>query len=64
VDILMRGVSLATLLVIDGCIAFRPDWLEKGGSVRSLSTLAGTGLAQYVICFGVFGHVEFIYFQF
>jgi D-alanyl-lipoteichoic acid acyltransferase DltB (MBOAT superfamily) len=64
VDILILVVSLSILLIVDGCIAFRPDWLEKGGQFRSLSALAGAGLVYYVVCFGVFGHVEFIYFQF
>lgn len=64
VELLMLGVSLLILFVVDFHLAFRPRRLEALGEMRWLPTGAGVALAYYIILFGIFGHAEFIYFQF
>jgi alginate O-acetyltransferase complex protein AlgI len=64
VELMMIAISLIILLVIDFHLAFRPQRLEELGRLRWLSTGVGIALAYYIMLFGVFGHVEFIYFQF
>lgn len=64
VELVMLVVSLAILLVVDFHLAFRPQRLEVLGGIRWLSTGVGVALAYYVVLFGIFGHAEFIYFQF
>jgi alginate O-acetyltransferase complex protein AlgI len=57
-------VSLCVLLVVDYLIAFRPARLAELAARPRLPLVAGVGLAYYVLLFGVFGRIEFIYFQF
>lgn len=64
VELLMLGVSLLILFVVDFHLAFRPQRLQALGEMRWLPTGAGVALAYYIILFGIFGHAEFIYFQF
>ncbi|OAF15846.1 hypothetical protein AYJ54_39175 [Bradyrhizobium centrolobii] len=64
VELVMLAVSLAILLVIDFHLAFRPQRLQAFGEMRWLSTGVGVALAYYIVLFGIFGHAEFIYFQF
>jgi alginate O-acetyltransferase complex protein AlgI len=64
VELMMIAISLIILLVVDFHLAFRPQRLEELGRLRWLSTGVGIALAYYIMLFGVFGHVEFIYFQF
>ncbi len=64
VELLMLAVSLTMLLIIDFHLAFRPQRLQAFGEMRWLSTGVGVAMAYYVILFGIFGHAEFIYFQF
>ena len=64
VELAMLGVSLLILFLVDFLLAFRPQRLQALGQMRWLSTGAGVALAYYIILFGIFGHAEFIYFQF
>jgi len=64
VELVMLVVSLAMLLVVDFHLAFRPQRLQAFGEKRWLSTGVGVAMAYYIILFGIFGHAEFIYFQF
>ncbi|MFB9265479.1 MBOAT family O-acyltransferase [Bradyrhizobium erythrophlei] len=64
VELVTLAVSLVILLIVDFHLAFRPQRLEVLGRSRWLSTGAGVALTYYVVLFGVFGRVEFIYFQF
>jgi D-alanyl-lipoteichoic acid acyltransferase DltB (MBOAT superfamily) len=63
-ELMMFAVSLLVLLAVDFHLAFRPQRLEALGRMRWLSTGAGVALTYYILLFGVFGHAEFIYFQF
>ncbi|MBR0964130.1 MBOAT family protein [Bradyrhizobium diazoefficiens] len=64
VELVMLAVSLMILLIVDFHLAFRPQRLVALGSMRWVSTGAGVAIAYYIILFGIFGHAEFIYFQF
>jgi len=64
VELMMVVISLVVLLVVDLHLAFWPQRLEELGRMRWLSTGAGLALVYYIMLFGVFGHAEFIYFQF
>ncbi len=57
-------MSLALLVLIDFQLVHRPERLQRLAASRTTSTVAGVGLAYYVLLFGVFGRTEFIYFQF
>jgi len=63
-ELIMLAVSLVILFVVDYHLAFRSQRLWELGQRRWLSNGAGIALAYYVLLFGVFGHIEFIYFQF
>jgi D-alanyl-lipoteichoic acid acyltransferase DltB (MBOAT superfamily) len=63
-EIVMLGVSILTLFIVDYVIAFRAELLQRLQRMPRLSTAAGVGLAYYILLFGIFGRVEFIYFQF
>jgi alginate O-acetyltransferase complex protein AlgI len=63
-ELAMLCVSLCILFVVDYHIAFRPERLEALATLPRLPVVAGVGLAYYVLLFGVFGRIEFIYFQF
>jgi alginate O-acetyltransferase complex protein AlgI len=64
VELMMVTISLVILFVVDFHLSFRPQRLEELGRLRWLSTGVGIALVYYIMLFGVFGHVEFIYFQF
>ena len=64
VELVMVAISLVILCVVDFHLAFRPERLEELGRVRWLSTGVGLALTYYIVLFGIFGHAEFIYFQF
>jgi hypothetical protein len=64
VELMMVTISLVILFVVDFQLSFRPQRLEELGRMRWLSTGIGVALVYYIMLFGVFGHVEFIYFQF
>lgn len=57
-------VSFCIMLVVDYMIAYRPEKLAELATVPTLPLVAGVGLSYYVLLFGVFGRIEFIYFQF
>ena len=63
-ELAMLGVSLCVLFVADYFIAFRPQRLAELAACPRLPFVAGVGLTYYVLLFGVFGRIEFIYFQF
>lgn len=63
-EIAVLGLSLLILLVVDYHIAFRPARLQRLASLPILSTAAGVSIVYYILCFGVMGHLDFIYFQF
>jgi hypothetical protein len=63
-EIAMLAVSLLILFTIDYLISFRPALLTRLGQIPSMSTALGLALTYYVVLFGIFGRVEFIYFQF
>ncbi|WP_198298442.1 MBOAT family O-acyltransferase [Bordetella genomosp. 8] len=58
------ALSLALLFVVDYQLVHRPERLRRLAAIAPLNTVAGVGLAYYVLLFGVFGRTEFIYFQF
>jgi D-alanyl-lipoteichoic acid acyltransferase DltB (MBOAT superfamily) len=64
VELMMLGISLIILLIVDLHLAFWPQRLEALGRVPWLTTGVGVALVYYVLLFGVFGRIEFIYFQF
>jgi alginate O-acetyltransferase complex protein AlgI len=64
VELMMLAISLLVLFVVDYHLAFRPQRLEALAQVPWLPTGVGVALVYYVLLFGVFGRVEFIYFQF
>jgi D-alanyl-lipoteichoic acid acyltransferase DltB (MBOAT superfamily) len=64
VELMMIAISLSILLVVDYHIAYRPERLQSLGQARWLTMGAGVALTYYILLFGVFGHLEFIYFQF
>lgn len=64
VELMMIAISLVVLVVVDFHLAFRPQRLKELGRMRWLSMSAGVALAYYILLFGIFGHAEFIYFQF
>lgn len=64
VEMMMLMISLTVLLVVDFHLAFRAGRLEALGCRRWVSTGAGIAIVYYILLFGVFGHLEFIYFQF
>ena len=64
VELAMLGVSLLILFLVDFHLAYRPQRLQALGEISWLPTGAGVALAYYIILFGIFGHAEFIYFQF
>ncbi|MFC4278401.1 MBOAT family O-acyltransferase [Achromobacter aloeverae] len=57
-------MSLVLLACVDYQLVHRPERLARLAASRTASTVAGVGLAYYVLLFGVFGRTEFIYFQF
>ncbi|OZI60573.1 MBOAT family O-acyltransferase [Bordetella genomosp. 11] len=57
-------MSLVLLFAIDFHLAYRPERLSRLARTGPLNTVAGVGLAYYILLFGVFGRTEFIYFQF
>ncbi|CAL76050.1 putative alginate o-acetyltransferase AlgI [Bradyrhizobium sp. ORS 278] len=63
-EMLMLAVSLIMLFVVDFFLAFRPGTLAALAKWPRLPVVTGVGLAYYILLFGVFGRIEFIYFQF
>lgn len=63
-ELAMLCVSLCILLVVDYYIAFKPERLVALATHTWLPTVTGVGLSYYVLLFGVFGRIQFIYFQF
>jgi alginate O-acetyltransferase complex protein AlgI len=63
-ELAMLNVSLCVLFVADYLIAFRPQRFAELAARPRLPFVAGVGLTYYVLLFGVFGRIEFIYFQF
>jgi D-alanyl-lipoteichoic acid acyltransferase DltB (MBOAT superfamily) len=63
-ELVMLCASLVILFAVDYLIAFKPERLAQLASLPRLPIVAGVGLAYYVLLFGVFGRIEFIYFQF
>jgi D-alanyl-lipoteichoic acid acyltransferase DltB (MBOAT superfamily) len=63
-ELVMLFVSLVILFVVDYLLAFEKERLERLAVLPYLPTCTGVGLTYYVLLFGVFGHIEFIYFQF
>jgi D-alanyl-lipoteichoic acid acyltransferase DltB (MBOAT superfamily) len=63
-ELLISAVAVAVLFLVDGLIEFSPGWLHdlwERRPIRWACLLAGT---YAIVFFGVFGEVEFIYFQF
>jgi alginate O-acetyltransferase complex protein AlgI len=63
-ELAMLCVSLLVLAVIDYLIAFKPDLLTRLAALPRLPLVTGVALTYYIFLFGVFGRIEFIYFQF
>jgi D-alanyl-lipoteichoic acid acyltransferase DltB (MBOAT superfamily) len=63
-ELIMLFISLIILFVVDYLIAFEKARLARLAALPQLSTWTGVGLTYYVLMFGVFGRIEFIYFQF
>lgn len=63
-ELVMLFVSLIILFTVDYLIAFKPERLAKFATLRPIPLVVGVGLTYYVLMFGVFGRIEFIYFQF
>jgi len=63
-ELAMLGVSLCILFLVDYFLAFKPERLAELATWPRLPLVTGVGLAYYVLLFGVFGRIEFIYFQF
>lgn len=63
-EILLLAVSLLILMVVDFHIDNRPKRLPRLGQRPYLPVAGGVALMFYVVLFGVFGRVDFIYFQF
>ncbi|MEO8166151.1 MAG: hypothetical protein ABI619_12220, partial [Betaproteobacteria bacterium] len=63
-EILLLGYQLATLFVVDFCWAQRPAWAMRLWAQRWFRWAAMLYLFYTIALFGVFGKIEFIYFQF
>lgn len=63
-EIVLLAVSLLILLVVDFHISNRPKRLPRLGERFYLPVAGGVALMFYIVLFGVFGRVDFIYFQF
>ena len=63
-ELAMLCVSLSILFIVDYLIAFKPERLAELATLPRIPIVTGVGLAYYVLLFGVFGRIEFIYFQF
>jgi D-alanyl-lipoteichoic acid acyltransferase DltB (MBOAT superfamily) len=63
-ELVMLCVSLCILFIVDYYIAFKPERLAELATLPRLPVVVGVGLSYYVLLFGVFGRIEFIYFQF
>jgi len=63
-ELMILCVSLLLLFVVDYLIAHRSQFLVQLARLPGLTIPAGVGLVYYVLLFGVFGRMEFIYFQF
>lgn len=63
-EIVLLVVNLLILLVVDFHISNRPERLRRLGVRLYLPVVGGVALMYYIVLFGVFGRVDFIYFQF
>lgn len=63
-ELMMLFVSLIILFVVDYLIAFKQERLAELAAWPKLPVWTGIALSYYVLLFGVFGRIEFIYFQF
>lgn len=63
-ELAMLGVSLLILAIIDYLLAFEPERLARLAALPRLPFVTGVALTYYILLFGVFGRIEFIYFQF
>ncbi len=63
-ELMMLSISMIILFVVDYLIAFEKPRLERLAAMSYLPTWTGIGLIYYILFFGVFGRIEFIYFQF
>ena len=63
-ELALIAVLTMTLLAVDSLIRWRQDVLQSFLRRPVLQAIAAVSLTYTVLMFGVFGHVDFIYFQF
>jgi alginate O-acetyltransferase complex protein AlgI len=63
-ELLLLGYQILTLAVVDYCCSERPQWSVSLWEQRSFRWAAMVYVVYMIALFGVFGKVEFIYFQF
>ena len=63
-ELLLLAFNVGVLFAVDGCLASRPDRLAGLAARSGVALPAALALSFHILLFGVFGHVEFVYFQF
>ncbi|SAL86421.1 Peptidoglycan O-acetyltransferase [Caballeronia arvi] len=63
-EILLLILNLFILVAVDYYINFRPEQLHRLSERIYLPVVGGVALMYYIVLFGVFGRLDFIYFQF
>jgi hypothetical protein len=63
-EIVLVVAHIIVLLAVDAMICWRPVLLQRARSISVLSCAAAVALFYDIALFGVFGRVDFIYFQF
>ncbi|MDB5512452.1 MAG: hypothetical protein JWR08_1935 [Enterovirga sp.] len=64
VELLVLAGHVGVLVVVDGLLARRPDLLRRMRRSWIVATLAAVALFYDIALFGVFGSIDFVYFQF
>jgi hypothetical protein len=63
-ELLLLAFNVGVLLAVDACLALRLDRFARLAAHSSVALPAALVLSFHILLFGVFGHVEFVYFQF
>ena len=63
-ELLLLVLNIGLLLAIDAGLAACPERLARLAARSNVALPAALALTFHILLFGVFGHVEFVYFQF
>jgi alginate O-acetyltransferase complex protein AlgI len=63
-ELALAAINIVALFVVDYHLYRDSSWLARARLNAPLQICAGVALVYFIVCFGVFDRIEFIYFQF